>query len=202
MSGSDFYNALVVPLLYIDAEGVLGSSGFVAESQFTPFGLSGAYKTWKLDSAGYRNVLNNSGRGGFWDWQRFKAITAGSWRAASDISKRYGWSPGQQNAFQHAAWQAQLTAAFGRDIAKEIGDLHEEGETGVDTAADSYNNEIARQMMELCLEAGESMDDCINRMLEMIHNDDGTFITEADDPRIQQIIDGDLVIEDIEVVLN
>ncbi len=45
VSGSDFYNALVVPLLYIDAEGVLGSSGFVAESQFTPFGLRNYLKT-------------------------------------------------------------------------------------------------------------------------------------------------------------
>ncbi len=55
--------------------------------------------------------------------------------------------------------------------------------------------------MEQCLAEGESMDACINRMLEMIHNEDGTFITDPDDPRIDEILDGTLDIEKIEVVL-
>jgi hypothetical protein len=204
ISATDFYNTITIPLITIDAENVLGpptESGTESLNGVTLQG--GPYADWKEEKPGYQDILNDNGRGGFWDWQRFKAITAGSYEGAKEIRRRYGWSRAQENAFRHAAWQGQLVAAFGRDIAKESGDHHEEGsDNPEDTAVDQYNNEVARQIMEMCLAEGETMDNCINRMLEMIHNEDGTFITDPEDPRIEQILDGTLKVEDIEVQLD
>lgn len=204
ISSENFYRTIEEPLIAIDFESVLGPPTESGAESINGFSLQGGpYADWEEEKPGYQDILTDNGRGGFWDWQRFKAITAGSYKGAKEIRRRYGWSSAQENAFRHAAWQGQLVAAFGRDVAKECGDHHEEGdENPEDSAADQYNNEVARQIMEMCLAEGETMDDCINRMLEMIHNEDGTFITDPDDPRIPQIIDGTLKVDEIEVELD
>jgi RHS repeat-associated protein len=50
------------------------------------------------------------------------------------------------NAFRHAFWSAYMTATLGYDMAKQIGDNHEYGQTGEKTEMDQTNNKIGRQI--------------------------------------------------------
>lgn len=49
-----------------------------------------------------------------------------------------------QNSARHLYWQAMLTARYGRSLASHIGDLHEYGESCVDSLIDKNNNAIAQ----------------------------------------------------------
>ncbi len=70
-----------------------------------------------------------------------------------------------------------------------------------DSAAEKYNNEVAKKIMEQCLADGKTITGFMYKVIDMIHDEDGTFITDPNDPRIQELLDGTLEIEDIEVIL-
>ncbi|QKK06958.1 MAG: hypothetical protein HND58_01470 [Planctomycetota bacterium] len=66
--------------------------------------------------------------------------------------------------------------------AKEIGDIHERGEEGLDTWIDQYNNQVARNTALQCLLDGCSYEELLRRRLEAL--DDGRFIKSPCDTRV------------------
>jgi RHS repeat-associated protein len=54
------------------------------------------------------------------------------------------------NAFQHVAWSAMLTLAFGPELAKKLTDAHEGGPNNdpMSQMTDQYNNELGRKIVE------------------------------------------------------
>jgi len=79
----------------------------------------------------------------------------------------------KRNAMRHALWQGALTRRFGADIAEEIGDIHEQGEEGTDTWIDQYNNAVARNIVQDCLDDGNcTWEEMIRRILEALKTTD------------------------------
>jgi hypothetical protein len=67
-------------------------------------------------------------------------------RTARDIADKVK-DKGQSNALRHAIWMAILTARWGEEDAKIIGDIHEKRSNDKrDTEVDQYNNEVGRQI--------------------------------------------------------
>jgi hypothetical protein len=93
-----------------------------------------------------------------------------------------------QNAARHAYWQAMTTRELGADIAQQIGDIHEEGQSDPaqplpirrDSWIDQYNNARAREIAAQC--AGCTAEELAHRLGQGLY--DGTFITNPCDPRI------------------
>jgi len=59
----------------------------------------------------------------------------------------------------------------------------------------------ANAALAQCIADGKTITDFMYKVIDLIHDEDGTFITDPNDPRIQELLDGTLEIEDIEVVL-
>lgn len=93
-----------------------------------------------------------------------------------------------QNAARHAYWQAITTAELGADIARQIGDIHEQGQSDPslplairrDSWIDQYNNARAREIATQC--QGCTAEELVNRIGQALI--DGTLITDPCDPRI------------------
>lgn len=88
----------------------------------------------------------------------------------------------KRNAMRHALWQGSLAYRFGTNAAKEIGDIHERGEEGLDTWIDQYNNQVARNIVAQCIIDGCTLEELIRRLLEAL--DDGRFIRSPCDTRV------------------
>jgi RHS repeat-associated protein len=103
-----------------------------------------------------------------------EATRFGNEWASFDIPETASWS----NAARHAYWQAALTAKYGPDVAKAIGDAHERGENcSRDSRIDQFNNAVARRIAK-GLKLSEIEGAIIKALLE------GEFITSYSDPRI------------------
>lgn len=91
----------------------------------------------------------------------------------------------QVNAFRHTLWQATITAKFGDDIAKQVGDAHEDSPsenlnirsfTGknafsqADQTIDLLNNNIGREIGKD--NPGTTMQELATKTLDTFHNDE------------------------------
>lgn len=53
-----------------------------------------------------------------------------------------GRTNGPADAYRHLLWSAELTRKYGKEIAEPLLEGHEKGQSGEETAMDSYNNAI------------------------------------------------------------
>ena len=61
------------------------------------------------------------------------------------VAPRAAGVRGRQNAVRHFVWQALLTARYGTEVARALGDAQERGGTDpADAAADRHNNAVAQ----------------------------------------------------------
>ena len=51
-----------------------------------------------------------------------------------------------ENASRHAYWSARMTIRYGEEVAKRIGDIHEERSNCIDSLIDVHNNEVGRAL--------------------------------------------------------
>jgi hypothetical protein len=125
-------------------------------------------------------------------YQTSKAVAIAG--MATKLGKLVGeqFGEGHGNAARHAIWQMMLTREFGADVAKQIGDIHADGQGAIgndfdvrgDSWADQYNNAIAREIAEQCMADGVCTDEEM-AALWMAALMDGTLITDKNcDERI------------------
>jgi Domain of unknown function (DUF6973) len=157
-------------------------------------------QAWQAKQRGFRDALIANAHSTESDWQRFQLITFTSYIGSKQITEKHHWTPGQNNAHRHAVWQLQLTLAFDKPTAKAIGDFQEESSTNpIDSAIDQYNNAVARRLAELCESDDQSTSQCLDQIRDLIETKDALFIIETTDPRVQRILDKELLIEDLRV---
>ena len=98
----------------------------------------------------------------------------------------------EAGAMRHVLWQARITAEYGENIAKEVGDAHENKPNNVDlnktsyssleaadTAIDLKNNEIGRNIGAGM--KGEGMNSIAMRVLSSFHENGFYVVTKQDD---------------------
>lgn len=130
-------------------------------------------KEWARNLAGFKSTTSFAGNAARGAIPKFDTMTPEE-KTAVD------W---ERNAMRHALWQGALTRRFGADIAEEIGDIHERGEEGTDTWIDQYNNAVARNIVQDCLDGGNcTWEEMIRRILEAL--EDNRFIKSPCDLRV------------------
>ena len=87
----------------------------------------------------------------------------------------------ENGAFRHTLWQAQITSEFGADIAKQVGDAHEDNPnidmnqtsftniTDADRSVDLHNNSIGRTIGEN--NKGAKMNETAKAVLDVFVNE-------------------------------
>ena len=65
-----------------------------------------------------------------------------------DMSPNHTSHNNEADAFKHCYWQAEMTLFFGKDIAKFMGDKHEDKPDNPDSekVMDLHNNEVGREI--------------------------------------------------------
>lgn len=82
-------------------------------------------------------------------------VVAGSAWALLWATVRAAGRPRMRNAVRHFAWSAWLTAAFGADLARAVGEAQEHGSgRPQDSAVDRRNNQVGREYAGRCRVGG------------------------------------------------
>jgi uncharacterized protein YllA (UPF0747 family) len=63
-------------------------------------------------------------------------------------------------------------------------------------------NKRVRDLIKQCIANGKTITDFMYKVIDLIHEEDGTFITDPNDPRVPQVLDGTIEIDEIVVDLK
>jgi hypothetical protein len=167
-----------------DSSGTSGTSDDSSSSgpgSWIDKGLQIPRITWTLREYDPYSWAWNIGR--FWELSNI---------AESEAHAKFPNDSGKSNALRHALWQFLLTCQFGKDRAKDIGDIHEDASRDpCDTAIDQFNNQAARDLANSgrCKPFDgqfirrEDLDALIDDIVRDM--DGGKFITDPTDPRVK-----------------